>query len=570
MRNMLIIGAVAAASTAWAQGPPVLQQDTAAFPEVRIYLQAPTPDYAQSAAKVGLGSGATEAQSKAATALEAARAGAEDPTTLPEVPPLPPTEVDAKFVPFAEQKLPSEGLLVVLLVDASASMVDAPIARVVEATKGLVAKLRPQDRVAVLAFSEKTTVVLPPTKDGAKAVAAIEALPLEGQKTLIFTAVNEAIGTDLPAMQRTMGADFPSLPSRRFLFVFSDGRDEGSRATVEDLLEKLDKLAGRGLGLELFTVGVGEATPRNKAPHADLERLGIVAAIGPYKVDRFFDKPAPEALAQAFETLKKQLAQQVRVDFAMPEAFWQKAKMTIELRVMRGDSEHPPISIEVARGPLSLAQKDAAEAYQERLTALVAWHEGWLKEADAATRNRTYLIVGASALMLLLLGVGAIRWRLTRSDQAQQIALAQVDAGVQGQLGELKKQVESQQQKVDQGIGALGDRLKDQQRVALASLHVIEGPMRGKRYALTGRRVVVGRETSGQDDISFPPEADRGISRQHAEIRMEADGRWAVLCMAEGGMGVNGRGVRNGESYGLQVGDTLTMGSSVLRFEGPV
>ena len=281
---------------AHALAAPAVRVDTTEFPTVRAYVEG-KPEWKGAKARVVFTDPTAPDLLEALEQLEARRATAEEPTTMPSAVDAPVDEVPATIVDFAHQTRPGEGMLLVLLVDDSASMPGEPIERVVAAVSKLVSKLRPQDKVAVIGFSDATRVVLKPTANAKDAVDAVRALTLGGRVTRIFNAMNEAVGADIPHMRKTLGPAFPTRPHQRVLVVFSDGKDESSRVTVADLREKLANLAKQGQGLELFTVGVGTPTKKNPDPHADLERLALIAASGPNKVKRFFDRPDPVALS---------------------------------------------------------------------------------------------------------------------------------------------------------------------------------------------------------------------------------------------------------------------------------
>ena len=550
---------------------PAVRVETAEFPTIRTYVQG-KPDWKGAKARVVFTEPTPPSLFEALEELEARRVAAEDPSVVPDALDPPVDEIPATIVDFEHQTRPGEGMLLVLLVDDTASMPGAPIERVVAAVSKLVKRLRPQDKVAVIGFSDATRVVLKPTAKAKEAVDAVRALTLGGQVTRIFNAMNETVSADIPHMRKTLGPAFPTRPHQRVLVVFSDGMDETSRVTVADLREKLANLEKQGQGLELFTVGVGTPTKKNPDPHADLERLALVAASGPNKVKRFFDQPDPAALGAAYGRIVELLADELRVDFELPIDRWLASETKAELRFTVGTEDKASIPLTLTAGALANDKRVEAEARKTALDAVVTW----LADSDAASeKNRKLKLyggIGAGVLLLAILILVLMRRSMKRGRAAQELAIAGVNEDLTNQLATMKADLSDREKALDKALEGQFDGLRkaasEQSRVALASLLVVDGPMKGQRYAITKTRCIAGRDP--ECDIRFPPDDDRGISRQHVEFRQRPDGMWEALCMSEGGMGVNGRGVRHGEAYQLQIGDQVQLGSSTFRFEGPV
>jgi signal transduction histidine kinase/pSer/pThr/pTyr-binding forkhead associated (FHA) protein len=96
------------------------------------------------------------------------------------------------------------------------------------------------------------------------------------------------------------------------------------------------------------------------------------------------------------------------------------------------------------------------------------------------------------------------------------------------------------------------------EQAALATLVVIHGLERGKRYTLDQPVMRVGRDPS--NPIRVP---DNEISRQHAEVRFEDDGYTLVDLKSSNGTFVNGRRVPRAR---LDAGDRIQIGQTVLVF----
>ena len=80
----------------------------------------------------------------------------------------------------------------------------------------------------------------------------------------------------------------------------------------------------------------------------------------------------------------------------------------------------------------------------------------------------------------------------------------------------------------------------------------------GDSFEVKQRRVVIGR--SRDCDIQL---ADANVSRRHGELRQEGASYWIVDLGSTNGLEVNGKRVKRAK---LRSGDTITMGSTELRF----
>lgn len=94
----------------------------------------------------------------------------------------------------------------------------------------------------------------------------------------------------------------------------------------------------------------------------------------------------------------------------------------------------------------------------------------------------------------------------------------------------------------------------------MATLHVLQGPDKGRTYHTTGDVAVIGR-TAKQVQLS-----DGGTSRRHAEVRREGDS-WVLADLgSSNGTFLNGQ--RLGKPTPLHHGDQIRVGNSLLVFSG--
>jgi Mg-chelatase subunit ChlD len=137
-----------------------------------------------------------------------------------------------------------EGVGFIFCVDISRSLSAADFAAVRDALGRWIDGLRPVDRAAVLSFGEDSRLVLDFTADKAALRAAIDGLGPTDMKTVLYRGLRDAL--ELSSRRD------PELPTRRVLVVLSDGKDEGSGLTAEDVLVTI-----REHGLALYAIGFG-------------------------------------------------------------------------------------------------------------------------------------------------------------------------------------------------------------------------------------------------------------------------------------------------------------------------
>lgn len=130
--------------------------------------------------------------------------------------------------------LSGRGLALLLCVDISGTMRaekgQAPLREVKDALLDFIARLRPQDRVALMTFGTESRVVSGFDDDLEHIKQQIRSLQAEARgNTLLYDALYDALDTFL-------GDD--TLPKRQRIVVISDGKDEGSTATQDSVVTK--------------------------------------------------------------------------------------------------------------------------------------------------------------------------------------------------------------------------------------------------------------------------------------------------------------------------------------------
>jgi tight adherence protein B len=179
--------------------------------------------------------------------------------------------------PVTVERLPDEGLQVVLAVDTSGSMRGEPLAAARGAVVEFVRQMPPGTQTAVLGFSSQRRVVAGFAADPEVPATAIEALQAGGE-TALYDAVVHAVGL------------FDGMPGgRRTIVVLSDGGDtvsQTSLAAVRDLV------AASGVALTVVELQTPDTDPVALAELAGASGNHVVPASDPTALADAFDRVA--------------------------------------------------------------------------------------------------------------------------------------------------------------------------------------------------------------------------------------------------------------------------------------
>lgn len=162
-------------------------------------------------------------------------------------------------------------LSVAVMLDTSASMFDR-LGLVQDASCGFVDKLRPGDQVSVYEFNHAVREVVAPTTNRVLAKQGIRSLRADGG-TALFDAVCNVLDELSP------------IPGRKALFIFSDGLDERSVATLQHAIR-----AARQTEAIIYAVGAGSGAKLREA-RDDLSRLAEETGGEVHFINRLRDLP---------------------------------------------------------------------------------------------------------------------------------------------------------------------------------------------------------------------------------------------------------------------------------------
>ncbi len=197
--------------------------------------------------------------------------------------------VPAQLTSLARFSQTGEGMGITLLLDVSKSMGirqgggQTPFALLVEATKKLIASASPKDSFCIMTFGDDVKVVQPFTSDKNVLYNALSEISPSAQNTLLYESVQKAL-----RINRQKGGN---IPDRRAIIIISDGKDEGSGLTLDDVLKQ-----DLQPSIPLFTVGYTRVEPEHLTA---LRRLSVMTG------GLFFASPKAQEIDRSLPQIKQ-------------------------------------------------------------------------------------------------------------------------------------------------------------------------------------------------------------------------------------------------------------------------
>ena len=182
---------------------------------------------------------------------------------------------------------------VALVIDTSGSMAGAPMAAAQQAATDFINQARPEDRIAIIGFSDTVQVLSGFTNNKDSLNATIAALVADGE-----TAFNDAVIQGIALFDQP-GAD-NLLPN---MIVLTDGDDTASTATLEDAVAAVD-------GSDVRTFGVAL-----ESPDFNPDPVEQVATAGG---GLFLTTPDPEQLSALYSDIESEISNTLVARFQSP------------------------------------------------------------------------------------------------------------------------------------------------------------------------------------------------------------------------------------------------------------
>lgn len=190
-----------------------------------------------------------------------------------------------------------EGSAYLFMVDVSVSLHEADFAGVREALRLWISDLKVNDRAAIYSFGEKVNLEADFTKDRARLLGVVEKLKPADSKTLLNVALARAL-------DHASGRIAPDLPRRRAIIVLSDGQDDGSPITLDDVFRD------RESSIPIYSIGYSR-TPAHEKGFNVLKRISTLS--GGLFSDAS-ETPLPEVYKTVLSSLRSAFVVSLRCD----------------------------------------------------------------------------------------------------------------------------------------------------------------------------------------------------------------------------------------------------------------
>lgn len=178
-----------------------------------------------------------------------------------------------------------------VVLDVSASMRGEKIARAREALARFVQTSHPEDEYSLVSFNESAEVLLDRTSDSETLLARFGRISPQG-----FTALYDGVALGLEALAH-------GRYSKRALIVISDGEDNRSRSTFNQVKRKLQES-----GVTVYTILIGPLLPRSNGG-AVMDELASASG------GKSFFPGGAEAMSESFERIALELRRQYSLGY---------------------------------------------------------------------------------------------------------------------------------------------------------------------------------------------------------------------------------------------------------------
>lgn len=232
-----------------------------------------------------------------------------------------------------------EPLSVVLAIDRSGSMRGQPIRDALQAAKDFIKEMRAIDRVGLVSFDDRVTVISRPNADKGPLLKEIDKIKVGKD-----TALNDAVMKSLQLLSPFIG--------RRAVIVLTDGKENRSKATREGTIQEAFRM-----GVPVITVGLGK----------EVDAAALEAMAGGTGGRAYFAQESSE-LSGLYRTIARQLINQYRVTLQSRKSLdnsWHRLR--VELKIAKGKAQVERLYLATLRPVLPTS---ALEAYREGMNWL--------------------------------------------------------------------------------------------------------------------------------------------------------------------------------------------------------
>jgi VWFA-related protein len=174
-------------------------------------------------------------------------------------------ERDLKVTDVKSFDASGEGVAYIFLIDISKSIQRSQFEEMREATGDWIDALKAKDRMTIFAFGEQVRQLIDFTDDKAGLRAALSNLAPTDLQTKLYLALRDAINLG----QRVEAG----LPYRRVIVILSDGKDEGSGFTSDDIRTLVEQ--GH---MPIYAIGSSRLSAKEQTQYLEaLNRLAVLS-----------------------------------------------------------------------------------------------------------------------------------------------------------------------------------------------------------------------------------------------------------------------------------------------------
>ncbi|MCP4663642.1 MAG: VWA domain-containing protein [bacterium] len=405
-----------------------------------------------------------------------------------------------------------EGVAYLFLVDVSKSLRQAQFDQIRAALERWISELTAADRAAILTFGESCQVAADFTADREALRTVLTGLGPTDQETQLHLAFERAL-----ELGRRLD---PDLPTRRVIVVLSDGRDEGSGLTTEDVARLIEQQP-----LPIYAIGYSRLPERERRRHLDvLNRFARLSG-------GVFFPGDEDSLGEVYDGIRQAVRRVWVARFSCPTC--------------QGDGRIHRFQINVTAG---------GRVFSEGMSLRLLPGPRPEPELPPVPEPRRWWMLAAAGGSLLLLSAILIWWWLARrrseaeAAEEEDVVVPELEPGA-GEWGAAASEDDAEAP----GIGGEDSGLNLQ-------LVVVRGRIPGRAYPVRlVRRCVVGSD--GDNDLVLADED--GVEDRHFELTAEGRELWIRDLTRQRTTSVNGVPIAG--PFHLEKGDLILAGRTELR-----
>ena len=432
-----------------------------------------------------------------------------------------------------------------ILLDVSLSVKGQGINYEKAAASTFISQLGPADQVCLISFGNRVEVQSPFTKSRELLTEKLNSLVAESKNTLLFKALDAAF-----KQNNTSAAD---VPERRAIIILSDGKDEGSGITIEELKD--------GMAFPVYTIGYNG---KREEYIPELTRIADIS--GGLYIHLVDIKNAAEAYRRIRDFINSQFVLELKLCDLDPDLTYRVIEVTLNERLIMN-----------ARKNVRLMSSRTTDERRKEC--------GIVPPPPPKKIPQWMMLVGGGLAFLL---IGVIIWSLRRRAKRKKEALErkaseEVGADQESSLVSADGLAELQKTSVpDEGgeqplVGSQGNASltemgpgsepgRELSKVDVGpsvSIAMLSGRKKGERLKLKlhANRLVIGR--GGLSDLILD---DEQISSEHAILTKEKSVYAIQDNDSTNGVFVNG--VRIQTIKRIERMDIISLGGTKFRFMG--